>query len=72
MHDQGLWMQRSSPVKAIWRPWWWYIMEVTPSYRYPSNLYSSTHQRALDSRKRSVSQLPARKHAPRFGTGQFA
>ena len=47
------------PVKAICRPWWWYIMLVTPSNRKPSNLYSSTHQRALDSRKRKLSQLPA-------------
>jgi hypothetical protein len=45
-------------VNAICSPWWWYIMEVTPSNRYPSNRYSSIHQRALDSRKRSVSQLP--------------
>ena len=34
-------------------------MEVTPSKRKPSNLYSSTHQRELDSRKRKVSHVPA-------------
>ncbi len=34
-------------------------MEVTPSNLNPSNLYSSTHQRAFDSRNLSVSQLPA-------------
>lgn len=33
-------------------------MEVTPSKRYPSNLYSSIHQRELASRNRRVSQLP--------------
>jgi hypothetical protein len=36
------------------RPWCVYIMEVTPSKRKPSNLYSSTHQRRLLSRKRIV------------------
>ena len=43
------------------RPWCVYIMEVTPSKRKPSNLYSSTHQRRLLSRKRIVC---ARRRAP--------
>ena len=34
-------------------------MDVTPSKRNPSNLYSSTHHLAFESRNRSVSQLPA-------------
>jgi hypothetical protein len=36
-----------------------FIFVLYVSYLYPSNLYSSIHQRALLSRKRSVSQLPA-------------
>lgn len=34
-------------------------MDVTPSNRKPSNLYSSTHHLAFESKKRSVSQFPA-------------
>jgi len=48
----------SQPILLTCSPWWWYIIDVTPSKRYPSNLYSSIHQRALETRKRRVSQLP--------------
>lgn len=34
-------------------------MDVTPSNRKPSNLYSSTHHLAFESKKHSVSQFPA-------------
>ncbi len=35
-------------------------MDVTPSNRKPSNLYSSTHHLAFESKKRSVSQFPTK------------